>query len=199
MTFMTSTSSSHRALALALTLAASGCAAPELGHDGVTTQVGRAGGDAAIAVATRGAEVSVYLCGGPSTFASLTRWFEGAVGADERLSLTSDDGAVLTGDLAAGRGEIATPDGQTLAYRVSAAGAAVEGLYEAEGACHAGVVAGDLDGDGQTHFQGAACDAEGKVAQVTPILPVAVTERGLAVRVLTTPATTLFVERVKLP
>lgn len=186
------TSPRSRLLPLALLLAA-GC-----GDEGATpTYVGRAGGDAALGIVADGGLVTAYLCGGRDTFASLTRWFHGAVGPDGKLSLVSGD-ATLTGDLGSLQGEIVTGDGTTLAWTVTPASGGA-GIYAADGACRTGAIVGDLDGDGQARLQGTWCDGEGRFAQVTPLQPVYAPAERIDVEAQTAPVQRLQVVRVSRP
>jgi hypothetical protein len=74
------------------------------------------------------------------------------------------------------------------------------GLYATmDGSCRTGAVVGDFDGDGVDDLQGVWCDGEGKYAQVTPLMPMVVTERGIGVKVLVTPPKDLYVDRVRAP
>jgi hypothetical protein len=181
--------------ALALALALPACSAP----DGLALADGDAGGaeapayvgavagtDAVVGAVSDGARVTFYLCGGPKSLATLTRWWRGDVDASGGYQLSAEDGEwTVRGHLGGGAGEIHTDDGRTLAFETRAVAGPVAGLYDAlDGACHTGAVVGDLDGDGATRAQGVWCDGEGKFAQVTPIhAPLEVTTSGLEVRV----------------
>lgn len=155
--------------------------------------------DAVIAAVTDGDEVAVYLCGGPETFDTYTRWFKGTVDARGAFSIKKD-GFVAAGDLTAGTGTVTTADGTKLSWSMRPTEGAVEGLYATvDSGCRTGAVAADFDGDGVIEVQGAWCDAESRFAQVTPIMPIAVTDRGLALSVLIAPVKGLWVDRVRLP
>jgi len=82
--------------------------------------VGRAGDDAALGILEDGSKVTVYLCGGSGSYATLTRWFHGAVGPGGKLSLTSGD-ATLTGDLTSLKGQIQVGAGDPLPWTVGPA------------------------------------------------------------------------------
>lgn len=155
--------------------------------------------DAVVAAVTDGEEVALYLCGGPETVATHTRWFKGKL--DERGAFSmAKDGFTASGDLAAGTGTVTTAEGVTLTWSMRPSEGAIEGLYATvDEGCRTGAVAADFDGDGVVDLQGAWCDAESRFAQVTPITPIAVTDRGMAVSVAIFPSKGLWVDRVRLP
>jgi hypothetical protein len=160
-----------------------------------------AGSDAVVGAVTDGENVQFYLCGGPSTYSTLTKWFTGPVGPGGALDLETD-GFELTGDLAKGSGQVRTAGGETLPWSVTPASGALGGLWSAETStsCRTGAVVGDFEGDGQMHLQGTWCgDVKDVFAQVTPIMPWLTDERGIAVRVETDPAQNIFVARVWQP
>src|SRR5262245_7849019 len=63
------------------------------------------GADAVVAALSDGERVQFYLCGGPSTYATLTHWFQGPVGPGGALQIESG-GFVLTGDIESGAGKV---------------------------------------------------------------------------------------------
>ena len=174
---------------------------------GPQTYVGTVQGtDAVIGAVEEDGRAVFYLCGGPTTYQSFTRWFSGATGGDGALSLSSArDGTTfgLTGSLAAGSGTITTGT-ETLSWSASPASGATDGLYAAmNGSCRIGAVVGDLHGAG-TALQGVWCEEKsGDVdvyLQVTPITPVTVTAQGIEVEVHGLPAPgTVYVEPVLSP
>jgi hypothetical protein len=183
--------------ALTLFLAA-GCSMST--EDAAPAYVGKVTGtDAVVAAVSDGARVQLYVCGGDSTFETLTHWFQGPVGADGTFSIQSGD-LTAQGDITSGEGGVTTKDGTVLSWKLAPAAAEMHGLYATmDGSCRTGAVVGDFDGDGVTDLQGVWCDGEGKYAQVTPLMPMVVTERGIGVKVLVTPPKDLYVDRVRAP
>ena len=184
-------------------LLAAGCAAPEVpgvapAYIGKITDPGH---DAAVAVVSDGVQVTVYVCGGPTTYDKLTRWFQGDVGADGTFKLEKSGGFEVTGDLASGAGQVTTALGQTLSWSVRPTTNEEEGLYAAmDGSCRTGAVVGDLDGNGTMRLEGTWCDGLSRFAKVSPLTPaMTLTERGIGVSVLIEPVKTIFVERVRHP
>lgn len=183
-------------------LLAAGCAAPDAGvapaHIGKVTDPGQ---DAAVAMVSDGAKITVYVCGGPTTFDKMTRWFQGDLGPDGTFELEKSGGFQVTGDLTSGKGQLTTDLGQTLAWAARPTTNEVEGLYAAmDGSCRTGAIVGDLDGNGTMRLQGTWCDGLDRFAQVSPLTPaMSLTDRGIAVSVLTDPVKTIFVDRVRHP
>jgi hypothetical protein len=182
--------------ALALVLAA-GCGGQE---DVAPAYVGKVTGtDAVVAAVSDGARVQLYVCGGDTSFDKLTHWFQGPIGADGTFSIQSGD-FIAQGDLTSGKGGVTTDKGDVLSWTLSPAASEMAGLYATmDGSCRTGAVVGDFDGDGVDDLQGVWCDGEGKYAQVTPLMPMVVTERGIGVKVLVTPPKDLYVDRVRAP
>lgn len=157
------------------------------------------GADAVVGMVSDGERVQLYLCGGHATYASLTRWFQGPVASDGTFSIESG-GFVATGDVGDLAGEVKTDDGQTLSWAVEPVTDDLSGLYAAmDGPCRTGAVVGDFDGDGVLDLQGTWCNGKDIFAQVTPIMPMVTTARGLGVRVQTDPPKDLWVDRVRAP
>jgi hypothetical protein len=167
----------------------------------VTAPDGGTGQDAVVGVVSDGSSVSFYLCGGPLSYATVTRWFQGDVTSGQTFTLAPSGGFTGGGDLGAGAGQILTDTGETLAWTVREAAGADEGLYSAvDGSCRTGAVAGDLDGNGTVRLQGTWCDGLGHFAQVSPLSPNAMfTAQGIDVEVLGEDVPTFFVERVLQP
>lgn len=164
------------------------------------TYVGRVEGtDEVVAAVTNGDEVALYLCGGATTYATHSRWFKGTL--DEGGAFTAaKDGFTATGSLSSGKGTITTAAGETLTWSMRPAKGELEGLYESNAdSCRTGAVASDLDGDGVLEVQGTWCGGGNIFAQVTPILPIYVSERGIGVSVNVSPAKGLWVDRVRIP
>jgi hypothetical protein len=192
---MPSTRARRWALSLATPalLLAAGCGDPPASP----VYVGRAGDDAALGILEDGGKVTVYLCGGSGSFATLTRWFHGSAGPGGKLSLTSGD-ATLTGDLTSLKGEIQVGAADPLPWNVGPA-SATSGLYSSEGACRTGAIFGDIEGDGHVRLQGTWCDGAGRFAQVTPLQPVYSPAEIIDVEVQTAPVQRLQVTRVFSP
>ncbi len=164
------------------------------------------GSDAVVGVVSEAGQATLYVCGGPTSYAHLTRWFTGVTSADGALQLQSAGGWAVTGNRADGSGTITGPGGETHAWTAHPASNDVAGLYAAtDGACRTGAVVGDLDGKGATTLQGTWCDGSGAFAQVTPIIPMADVSVGIALSgipiavELPGPAKDLVVQRVRQP
>jgi hypothetical protein len=165
------------------------------------------GQDAVIGAVSDGARVSFYLCGGPSSYATMTQWIEGAVAADGTLDI-SGGGFRVTGRIGGqgrspfGSGQIQTPGGEALPWTVGPAIAPLEGLYQTmDGSCRTGAVVGDF-GDGLgIRLQGTWCDGGSRYAQVTPIRSPLTLEAGedIAVRVEAAGYQALLVSRLVAP
>jgi hypothetical protein len=169
------------------------------GKGGASTYVGKVtdpGADAVIGAVSDGAEITVYLCGGPNSYATDTRWLRGPVDAAGAFSVESE-GFTVAGDVSGGH--VITDLGITLSWTMAEASGDLEGVYQSEGACRTGAVVGDFAGDGTMQLQGTWCDGAGKFMQVTPIMPIALTAEGLEARVETSPASIFLLTRVTAP
>jgi len=145
--------------------------------------------------------ISVYVCGGPQTFATHTRWFRDGEIADDGSFTIELEGWTLAGEL---EGEVVTaelrdPDGATL--QLEGAGVTedgVAGLYTANvDGCTTGVVVRGDENDPKA--QGTWCDDQSNFAQVIVLEPLVLTDMGIEVSVTkpgATMATTFFVEPV---
>lgn len=188
------------ALAASMGLALAGCALDDEGASPPSAVGTLVGSDAVVGASTYAGLITFYVCGGPESLDSATRWFVGQGDASGAFTL-SRDGWTVRGDLGQGAGELSSPEGETRAWTTHAATpGTLEGLYATvDSGCRTGAVILQPDASSAPRLQGAWCDEEGRVAQVTPILPVALTERGVAVRVLGSSTTRdLFVEPVVL-
>jgi hypothetical protein len=194
---------SYGAAAMLIGLLAAGCAAPEIApsYVGKVTDPGQ---DAAVAVVSDGLQVAVYVCGGPTTFETLSRWYKGDVDADGAFNLEKGDSQV-TGDLRTGAGQITTDAGASLAFSVHPIGSDQEGLYSTmDGTCRTGAILGDLDGNGTVRLQGTWCQTlsptVNRFAQVSPLTPTdPISTRGIGLKVLIDPGKSIFVDRVAAP
>jgi hypothetical protein len=157
------------------------------------------GSDAVVGMISDGDRVQLYLCGGKTTYATLSHWFQGPLATDGTFSIES--GAfTATGDVGAGTGKIKTDDGQTLSWSVRPAQGELEGLYAAmDGSCRTGAVVGDFDGNGVVDLQGTWCNGEGRFAQVTPLRLLTLGDLGVQVTVQIDPPKSLYVDRVRAP
>lgn len=159
---------------------------PPVGQQSLQTFVGSLEGtDAVVGIVQKGELWAGYVCGGRTSYATLTSWYEGSVARTEliepngNLSARWADGA-LTGTLL-GR------DGVSRNFRanpVLAGAGTVLGLFEAvDSGCRAGFVAMPSPSGQDSVTQGVWCDRAGRFEQVTPILPIALGERGVLVHV----------------
>lgn len=132
-----------------------------------------------------------YVCGGASTYMTLTRWYAGRVerlGDSERITGSEPDAGV-SGTLAEHSvdGVLMGRDGLEHRFRAELADAQSDrlvGLFAVvDSGCRTGLVAmPSLAGSAST-TQGVWCDGAGRFAQVTPIQPIEYGDRGLAVRI----------------
>lgn len=127
--------------------------------------------DARLSVATSGDRLVAYVCGGPQTLETHTRWFEGRAEEDGTFSLSKDEW-VLAGTLSEGTasGTLQGPQGAALGWTAQDEGGST-GLFggEGSGACRTGVIVFSAD---PAQIQGAGCDAAGRLQQVTPDGPI---------------------------
>jgi hypothetical protein len=136
------------------------------------TYVGTVDGTGArIAVVHAGASYVAYVCGEGETLASHTRWFRGELDYDAGSVALVSDGwqlAMIEGE-AHLRGDLIAPDGAVArwnAVRIASAERSALGLYDSsELGCRAGVIVWQ---DDPCSAQGAWCDAEGEIGQITP-------------------------------
>ncbi len=92
-----------------------GCAGGEAGANDVAVgTILRT--DAVIGRVSDGDKVTFYMCGGPSTYSSMTRWFSGVDDASGAVALESDGWQVLS-DPGGHSGRIVPPEGPTLVFR----------------------------------------------------------------------------------
>ncbi|WP_438024051.1 hypothetical protein [Sorangium sp. So ce233] len=169
-------------------LLCAGCAADPEEHEAPATgtSVGAVdGSDAVVAVVRGEGEVTLYVCGGASSYATMTRWFEGTVEANGAFSL-SNGGWTARAEPGGDAGTLRSPDGAELAFRVRPASLdRDEGLYSAvDSGCRTGVVVLTPEGAEAPALQGTWCGAGDLFAQVTPIRWLSeLDRRGIEVRV----------------
>ncbi|WP_437852444.1 hypothetical protein [Sorangium sp. So ce363] len=143
------------------------------------------GTDAVLALVRGEGTVTLYVCGGVSSYATMTRWFEGTEDPGGAFSLESD-GWMATADPGGESGRLRTPEGAELAFRARPAALdRIEGLYAAvDGGCRTGAVVFTPDDAEAPALQGTWCGAGDLYAQVTPIRPLSVLDRrGIEVQV----------------
>lgn len=162
-----------------------GCAGGEAGADDVA--VGTIlGTDAVIGRVSDGDKVTFYMCGGPTTYGTMTRWFSGLDDASGAVSLENDGWQVVS-DPGGHSGRILPPEGPALVFEAHATRFGTpEGLYAAvDSGCRTGAVVLQPPGAAGPTVQGAWCggsDAR-RFEQVIPILPGDVSSGGIAVHV----------------
>ncbi|WP_437809593.1 hypothetical protein [Sorangium sp. So ce1078] len=143
------------------------------------------GTDAVVALVRGEGAVTLYVCGGASSYATMTRWFEGPEDASGAFSLASD-GWTASADPGGESGRLRTPEGAELAFRARPAAVdGIEGLYAAvDGGCRTGAVVFTPEGAETLALQGTWCGAGDRYAQVTPLRPLSVLDRrGIEVQV----------------
>jgi hypothetical protein len=143
------------------------------------------GTDAVIGRISDGEKVTFYVCGGATTYSTMTRWFSGPDDASGAVSLVKDGWQVIA-DAGGHSGRIIPPEGPELAFEGHAARfGTAEGLYGAvDSGCRTGAVVLDPQGAAAPTVQGAWCGSDGaRFAQVIPILPGDISSGGIAVRV----------------
>lgn len=152
-------------LAALSSLVAAGCGRPDETSGGTWTG-SVVGSDAVVGAVVSGNRAAVYVCGGDSSFATVTRWFQGT--REELSTGLLRDGWVV--DAAAGgdslAGKLVAPDGGTFVFSLAAAAeGSAAGLYSTvDAGCRTGVV---VHGEASS-MQGVWCSDLGEVAQVTP-------------------------------
>jgi hypothetical protein len=152
------------------------------------------GTDAVVAfVVDEAGIVNSYVCGGPSSYAELSRWFCGesddAGGAREFVKI--EDGwhmeAIVGEDLV--DGTMTSVDGTALSFTAArAAPGSRTDLFGADdlGGCATGAIVIDDGGGAEPRVQGTFCeeDADGRIyEQVTPLAPPAAGETHMQVGV----------------
>jgi len=131
-----------------------------------------------------GDQVSAYVCGREDTLQTHTRWFHGTLSEDGISVSMEAEGWHLEGALTAEvfDGVLSDPDGEPASISIDASSAdAMTGLYSVlDAGCRAGLLVLEAD---TLVTQGAWCDGDGLVKQVTPMMPVALIDGGIAVMV----------------
>jgi hypothetical protein len=153
--------------------------------EGPATWTGAAqSSDLALAVVEQDGAVTAYACGGPTSYASSTRWFHGTADASGRFAMTSDGWSIEGTTGTEATGTLTGPDGVAHAFSLAPrAQGSAEGLYSVQDAgCRTGVVVWGEDG-GALRAQGTWCDEADHFAQVTPVMPIDPSSGGVSVRV----------------
>lgn len=177
-----------RAPALAAALLALPCAGCNPTFEWVGTAFDQSSGnssDVVAAITVRDGEVRAYLCGGPTTYNTLSRWYDGRVDGSNSYYATTDEGSTVQGYVSGSYayGDFATSGGASFFVEGNPVEDDLSGLYAVEDdGCLTGVVVID-NGGGEPFVQGTWCDDQGRFAQVTPVTPFEKTDRGIHVQV----------------
>lgn len=148
------------------------------GEAATETWVGRVSdSDVVVAVVRGESSVRAYMCGGPTSFATRSRWFNGSADESGAFEATAD-GWTFASELGEeeASGTLTPAIGEVLSFSAVAVEAdGTAGLYGAQSyGCRTGVVVG-LESSGEPWLQGTWCNDQGQFEQVTPVLPI---ERG---------------------
>ena len=157
--------------------------APSCGG-GTTTYVGTVDGtDVAVGLVTDGSHVALFFCGGPSSFATSTKWFRFAASGDTLDATAGAWSAHATLAGATASGTVDRGDGQALAWTAARVDdGSPEGLYESVGAPGtAGVIV--RSATDASASQGAFIDTQQKIEQIIPIFPIDLEPQGLHVQI----------------
>jgi hypothetical protein len=140
--------------------------------------------DALAAIAVDDGALRAYVCGGPLTYATLTRWYEGQVEGQGSFNVTSGEWT-MTGGVSDTNAFANFFDGssQALFLEAEMVDDGLSGLYSVEDSgCHTGVIVMD-NGAGAPILQGTWCDEQGHRAQVTPVAPIELVDGAIHVQV----------------
>jgi hypothetical protein len=147
------------------------------------------GTDAMLAAVQSGPDWVFYVCGGPATQATLTRWLQARVDPESRSPelAATDRGVSIVAAHGSGSITGTLEDAAGVVYsfqadRIDAPSSEAAGLYSAlDSGCRTGLVVVPSGSGEPRRIQGVWCDSMGRVGQVTPIEPVTLDQRGLAV------------------
>lgn len=142
--------------------------------------------DVRVGVLAGGAELRVFLCGGPSSYASATHWLRTELEANGDFRFSS--GALqLEGSLAGGvlEAELITGEERARVRAQAVRDGTIAGLYEAKAECGTvGLIVTQDAPDSEPIAQG-ACVGDGHLPdQVNPIKPIALERGAIAVEVV---------------
>lgn len=153
-------------------------------HDVLVGEV--EGSDVRVGVLASGDQLRVFLCGGPSSYASATHWVRTALDASGDLRFSSD-ALQLEGSLADGvlDAELITDDERALVRARAVHADTIAGLYEAQAECGTvGLIVTQDTPDSSPTAQG-ACVGDGHLPdQVNPIKPISLEQGAIAVEVV---------------
>ena len=145
---------------------------------------GLEGSDSVVGAAIEGERVAVYVCGGPGSMETDTRWFIGDIGAEgvhlERDGWNVDAALTADGDL---HGAVTAPAGNARVFALGPVTAGSKaGLYSVvDSGCRTGVVV--QQPAAELAVQGVWCSDLGEVDQVTPGIADVEVDDAIAVRV----------------
>jgi hypothetical protein len=137
-----------------------------------STSVGAlSGSDARLGIVRSGEKIVAYVCGGPKTYTTHSRWFSGQV-SSRSVSLEKD-GWTLAIDLydEAALGTLTAPEGtDSLTFETAPhVAGTIAGIYGAlDRGCRTGVVVTQSSSSDPPSYQGTWCDSSGHVEQVEP-------------------------------
>jgi hypothetical protein len=127
----------------------------------------------------------LFFCGGPSSYATSTRWIVADLSDDDTFDF-DDGGWIVHGTLTRGglSGSVEQNDENRTFSAVRVASGTIAGLYEGTADCgRVGLIVSQPDRDSDPHGQG-ACVGEGHPPeQVNPILPVSLKEGEIRVTI----------------
>ncbi len=141
--------------------------------------------DIRVAAVVENDRARLFFCGGPSSFATSTRWIVADLGRDGKFEF-DDSGWAVQGTL--NRGGLSGSVEQNAEKRsfsaVRVAAGTIAGLYEGATDCgRVGLIVSQPDRDSDPQGQG-ACVGEGHAPeQVNPILPVSLEDGEIQVKI----------------
>jgi hypothetical protein len=141
--------------------------------------------DIRVAAVVEDARARLFFCGGPSSYATSTRWIVADVGEDGEIEF-DDAGWVVHGTLNRGglAGTLEQNDAKRSFSAVRVTADTIAGLYEGTADCgRVGLIVSQPDRDSDPQGQG-ACVGEGHPPeQVNPILPVSLEDGAIPVKI----------------
>lgn len=152
--------------------------------------------DVALGALRSDGHLLVYACGGPSTLATHTRWFD--LPLNGQTFNADNGGTVLRGSLGAAglSGTLEVPGSGVLSWTLPELKAGdLSGLYDrVENGCRTGVIVFSDDPSAPS-AQGVYCNGSGLFDEVTPVAPFQQTAEGLPVATKTA-GTRILVQRL---
>jgi len=140
-----------------------------------------------VAVPADDARLRVFLCGGPSSYASATHWVRAELDSDGDFRYSADEleleGSLVDGVLEA---ELIADGEHALVHAERVRGNTLAGLYEAQAECGTvGLIVTQDDPDSDPIGQGACVGVGHLPDQVNPIKPISFERNGaIAVEVV---------------